>query len=77
MEVWDPIGLKDELLAQDEYDAYLGDLYELLIASASDSEVAKYLYWVAHERMGFEEERARDTRTTVMALKRIDIRPQK
>jgi len=31
MDVWDPIGVKDEPNAQDEYDGYLGGVYELLV----------------------------------------------
>ena len=32
MDVWDPIGVKDEPNAQDEYDGYLGGVYELLVS---------------------------------------------
>lgn len=32
MDVWDPIGVKDEPNAQDEYDSYLGGVYELLVS---------------------------------------------
>jgi hypothetical protein len=31
MDVWDPIGIKDEPKAQDEYDSYLGGVYGLLV----------------------------------------------
>jgi hypothetical protein len=37
MDVWDPIGVKDEPNAQDEYDGYLG-VYELLVSGASDED---------------------------------------
>jgi hypothetical protein len=30
MDVWDPIGVKDEPNAQDECDGYIGKLFELL-----------------------------------------------
>ena len=35
MDVWDPIGVKDEPMAADEYDRYIGDIFELLKRSAS------------------------------------------
>lgn len=52
METWDPIGVKDEPYAQNEYDEYIGRLYELLVSDAPDSELAEYLSWVAHDRIG-------------------------
>ena len=36
VDVWDPIGIKDEPNAQDEYDGYLGGVYELLVGGAVD-----------------------------------------
>jgi hypothetical protein len=71
LEVWDPIGIKDEPNAQDEYDGYIGKLYELLLSGSSDSELAGYLYWVAHERMGFDAAQIRDMDETVAALRQI------
>jgi hypothetical protein len=73
VEVWDPIGIKDEPNAQDEYDGYIGDIYELLVRNAPDAELAKFLHWVAHDRMGFEEATASDTQATVTALKAIRL----
>ena len=43
MQVWDPIGVKDEPNAQNKYDGYLGNVYELLVAGASDERIAEYL----------------------------------
>ena len=40
MEVWDPIGVQDEPNAQDEYDAYVGDLLELLVSQAPDGKLS-------------------------------------
>jgi hypothetical protein len=75
LEVWDPIGVKDEPNAQDEYDGYIGKLYELLVSQAADSELAKYLHWVAHDRMGFDAAQIRDMQETVQALRRIRLPP--
>jgi hypothetical protein len=77
LSVWDPIGVQDEPLAQDEYDSYLGDIYELLIRRAPDSELADYLHWVAHERMGFTTEASRAGALRVIApLKAIPLPAQ-
>ncbi len=73
LHVWDPIGVHDEPNAQDEYDGYIGELYELLTGQATNLEIHKYLYWVAHTRMGFEHVRASDTAKTIAALRTITI----
>ena len=73
LEVWDPIGVKDEPNAQDEYDGYLGDVYELLVNGAPDAKIAKYLHWVVFDRMGLESARISDMAPTVQALKAIPI----
>jgi len=52
---WDPIGIKDEPMAQDEYDRYLGDVLGLLEREAGDAEIASYLNWVSRERMGLAD----------------------
>jgi hypothetical protein len=73
LDVWDPIGVKDWPDARDEYDAYLGDVFELLVGGAPDSKIAAYLYWVAHERMGFSPASASQTEPTVRALRQIQV----
>lgn len=73
LEVWDPIGVKDEPNAQDEYDGYIGRLYDLLIAGAPDSDLTDHLYWAAHDQMGFDAARRSDMKTTVEALRNIPL----
>jgi hypothetical protein len=55
MSKWDPIGVSDVPEAADEYDSYIGDVYELLNCSATDEKIAKYLRWVETERMGLTD----------------------
>jgi hypothetical protein len=71
MDVWDPIGVKDEPNAQDEYDGYLGRLFELLWASASNEELKKYLDWCV-DRMGMNSSRHSD-QDVIDALRKIDL----
>ncbi len=52
MDEWDPIGIKDEPTAADEYDIYINDVYGLLKRAASDKEILEYLIHVETERMG-------------------------
>jgi hypothetical protein len=42
LDVWDPIGVKDEPNAQDEYDCCLGSLFNLLTTGATDDQIAEY-----------------------------------
>ncbi len=73
LDVWDPIGVKDEPNAQDEYDGYIGKLFELLMSNAPDAELVEHLYWAAHDQMGFEAARRSDMLSTVEALRKIEL----
>jgi hypothetical protein len=73
MSVWDPIGIKDEPNAQDEYDSYLGGVYELLITGASEERIAEHLWWIVTERMGLSAARRADMTDTVKALRDIKL----
>lgn len=71
LEVWDPIGIADEPNAQDEYDGYIGRVFELLVLGGSDKEIVEYLDW-AVSRMGMDGSRA-SLQTIVSALRQIPI----
>lgn len=73
LEKWDPIGVKNEPFAQDEYDAYVGEIYELLVTKAPDSKIAEYLWGVAREDMGLGPESSKQTEPTVRALREIPL----
>jgi hypothetical protein len=73
LNVWDPIGVRDEPNAQDEYDDYVGKLYELLITKAPDEELIDYLHWAAHDQMGFDAATKSDMLETVEALRKISL----
>ena len=72
LDVWDPIGIRDEPLAQDEYDGYLGRAFELLMANATDAELTEYLNWIIN-RMGLDSSR-RSFDDVIQALRAIDLR---
>lgn len=57
MDHWDPIGIRDEPGAANEYEAYIPKIKALLRAGASIEEMMDYLDWVASERMGFTSQR--------------------
>jgi hypothetical protein len=50
--IWDPIGVRGEPNARDEYDTYVPQVYSLLQAGATAEQIAAHLDKVATERMG-------------------------
>ena len=58
LEEWDPIGVGDIPEAQDEYDAYVPDVYRLLVHRASALEVFDYMWRIETEHMGLRGNRA-------------------
>jgi hypothetical protein len=70
LNVWDPIGVDDAPNAQDEYDGYIGPIFELLVTGGSDRRIIDYLQW-AVDRMGMDGSRA-SLQTVVEALRAID-----
>ena len=72
MTVWDPIGVKGEPNAQDEYDSYLGDVLALLTGGASDDRIGEYLWHVVTDRMELPAKKE-DMQDTVIALRRIEL----
>jgi hypothetical protein len=73
LDVWDPIGIRDEPNAHDEYDSYVGKLFDLMTSNAPDSELTEHLYWAAHDQMGFDAARRSDMLSTVEALRKIEL----
>ncbi|MEP7354061.1 MAG: hypothetical protein ABI824_12595 [Acidobacteriota bacterium] len=71
--MWDPIGLQNDPDAQDEYDGYIGRVYELLVGKLPQSELAAYLYWAAHDHMGLSATRLADMMSTVETLSNIRL----
>lgn len=69
---WDPIGVRDEAMAQDEYDQYLPTILDLLERRASATEVAGYLGDVATLEMGLVEAEDRD-RAAAESLLRLRL----
>ena len=51
MAEWDPIGVNDVPEAADEYDSYIGGLYELLEQGASEESVRAYLRQIEIDQM--------------------------
>ncbi len=52
---WDPLGVKDEPQAQDEYDAYVGGVYHLIASGATAKQIAEHLVRVETDRLGYPD----------------------
>ncbi len=72
LEVWDPIGVKDEPHAQDEYDCCLWGIFRLLTGGGTDEQIAEYLWKQATDHMGLGMTKEAN-RSTVVALRQIKI----
>lgn len=55
---WDPIGVRDIPEAQDEYDAYVLPIYEMLAQENSICTIIDYLWWLETDYMGLQGKRS-------------------
>jgi len=72
LNVWDPIGIRDEPNAQDEYDCCLGDIFGLLTTGGTDDQIVDYLWRTGTEHMGLGL-RKEAMSPTVKALRQIQL----
>ena len=73
MDVWDPIGVKDEPNAQDEYDSYLVRRRVRAAAKwASDENIEDHLWRIVTDRMELSAKKS-DMSNTVKALRQIPL----
>lgn len=54
---WDPIGVGSIPEAQDEYEAYVPKICELLKSRKSRNEITDYLWWLTTEQIGLSGNR--------------------
>ena len=73
LEEWDPIGIRDEPLAQDEYDSYLGHIYDLLARNASEHEIVKHLNQLETVSMGMRKRPVEKLLSVAQSLKKIPL----
>ena len=73
MREWDPIGVKDVPQAQDEYDMYIGEIYELLSRRASEKELSDHLLRIEYVRMGMDKHPPELVLSAVRALRSISL----
>ncbi|MBS1800185.1 MAG: hypothetical protein JSS95_10195 [Acidobacteria bacterium] len=72
VEIWDPIRVMDDpTWPRDEYDTYIGRIFELLTSKASDEEINQYLVACA-AHMGMDASR-HSHRDVIEALRRIAV----
>ncbi len=56
-EEWDPIGVRDFPEAKDEYEAYVPQIYKMLIHRQPMHDVFDYLWWLETKHMGLTGDR--------------------
>jgi hypothetical protein len=72
LQTWDPLGIRGEPNAQDEYDTYSGGVCELLVSGATDDEISNHLWQIIKDRMGLDPARGA-MEETVRALRGIQL----
>jgi hypothetical protein len=75
LSVWDPIGIKDEPNAQDEYDGYAAPIFQLLCDGATDEQLSDQLLYFVNARMLLNAT-AEAMRPTIRALREIELPKQ-
>src|SRR5579859_7175141 len=73
LDVWDPIGIRNEPNAQDEYDSYLGRVFRILTTGATDVQIADWLLRQADENMCLAGVTKEAMYLTVYALRKIKV----
>jgi hypothetical protein len=76
LDVWDPIGVKDEPNAQDEYDGYVGLISDSLSRGATNEQLADRLLYFVNDRMDLTAT-SEQMQPTIRALRAIDFPEQK
>ena len=69
---WDPIGIKDEPKAQDEYDIYVPQIVGMMIDGKTAEEISDYLDKIERINMGGGSNRDRSLKVS-RTLKEIEI----
>lgn len=73
LEEWDPIGIAEDPLAQDEYDGYLGGIYNFLEQNATEAEIVHHLHLTETLNMGMQGQSKEKLLTVAESLKRISF----
>jgi hypothetical protein len=77
MQEWDPIGVAGMPEAADEYDAYVGKTYVMLMDDrASAEEIAAYLFEIATAHMGLSDTARLAERSEQTAKLLVSMRPE-
>jgi hypothetical protein len=77
MHEWDPIGVRDAPEAQDEYDAYVGRVYVMLVDERATREaIATYLFDIAARHMALANQPGLAARCGQTAAALVGLRPQ-
>jgi hypothetical protein len=71
---WDPIGVQELGLPEDEYDAYVGKVYVMLMDEESEETIAEYLLDIATCQMGLSDFDLSE-RSKRAAQKLVSLRP--
>jgi hypothetical protein len=70
---WDPIGVKDESEARNEYDAYVEGIYRLIVSRATVQQLAEHLARIEAEQLGLVNANAAALMHIAEKLLKLDV----
>jgi hypothetical protein len=70
---WDPIGVRELRGAEDEYDAYVMPIYQLLRQSPSEAALTDHLYQIETKHMGLTRFGRAQLKPVVDHLLKLDV----
>lgn len=68
---WDPIGVAD--IVEDEYDAYIGEIYQLLKSDSTEATITGHLRSIEADKMGLRVSPLEKLRSVAKGLRRLDL----
>jgi hypothetical protein len=75
MREWDPVGVRDVPDAQDEYDAYVGKTYVMLVDDNADAEDIEHYLRSVEGHMGLSPSSVLDERRRRLTNALVALRP--
>ncbi len=77
LEDWDPIGIKNTVECRDEYDAYIGGIYRLLVRGATEDQIIEHLDRIESQQMSWPRPDKNTLRPVAKKLMNLNIRLRK
>lgn len=69
---WDPIGCEQIPVPEDEYDSYIGEVYQILFKQKPFQVLVDYLWWAETQNMGLSGNRRHTERVAKILFRLLE-----